>query len=157
MNKNEAAKLIANKTHAIFNDNNDYELLREILSLAFPDDDCTEDYNFYADEFDEKTYCCNRNTQGQWANIGGYIADLEVINLSGIDHAYYDNSKGSIYQFCENQKLNAWEFEIIKRVVRCRKKGEFISDLEKTIKVIEIYLSEQKHLYKNQYEKLNGK
>jgi hypothetical protein len=157
MNKNEAAKLIANKTHAIFNDNNDYELLREILSLAFPNDNCNKDYNFYADEFDEKTYCYSRNNKEVWANIGDYIAELEVINLSNIDHSYYDNSNGSIYQFCENQKLNAWEFEIIKRVVRCRKKGEFISDLEKTIKVIEIYLNEQKHLYENQYEKLNGK
>ena len=37
--------------------------------------------------------------------------------------SHYDNSKGSIYKFCEDQKLNSYEFEIIKRIVRCRKKG----------------------------------
>jgi len=69
---------------------------------------------------------------------------------------YYNNDNGSLYLFAEQHGLNAWEFEIIKRVVRCRKKGEFISDLEKTIKVIEIYLKEQGDLYKNQTEILNN-
>jgi hypothetical protein len=68
---------------------------------------------------------------------------------------HYDNSKGSLYQFCENQNLNSYEFEIIKRVVRCRKKGEFISDIEKTIKVLQIYLQEQGEKYSGQIEKLN--
>lgn len=55
---------------------------------------------------------------------------------------YYDNSKGSLYQFAEDQKLNCWEFDIIKRVVRCRKKGNFIQDLEKTKFLIDLYLKE---------------
>lgn len=55
---------------------------------------------------------------------------------------HYDNSKGSIYQFCENQKLNSYEFDIIKRVVRCRKKGNFKEDLQKTKHLIDLYLSE---------------
>jgi hypothetical protein len=55
---------------------------------------------------------------------------------------HYDNSKGSLYLFAEQQKLNAWEFDIIKRIVRCRKKGQFISDLEKTKIVIDLYLKE---------------
>jgi hypothetical protein len=55
---------------------------------------------------------------------------------------HYDNSKGSLYLFAEQQKLNAWEFDIIKRIVRCRKKGHFISDLEKTKIVIDLYLKE---------------
>jgi hypothetical protein len=59
-----------------------------------------------------------------------------------IEPTYYDNSRGSIYQFCENQKLNAWEFDIIKRVVRCRKKGNFIEDLEKTKVLIDLYIKE---------------
>lgn len=69
---------------------------------------------------------------------------------------YYDNSKGSLYLFAEQQGLNAYEFELIKRIVRCRKKGEFISDLEKTKTVIDIYLKEQGDKYVNQVEKLNG-
>lgn len=55
---------------------------------------------------------------------------------------HYDNSKGSIYQFCENQNLNSYEFDIIKRVVRCRKKGNFKEDLEKTKALIDLYLKE---------------
>ena len=55
---------------------------------------------------------------------------------------HYDNSKGSIYEFCENQKLNAYEFDIIKRITRCRKKGNFVEDLQKTKRVIDLYLEE---------------
>ena len=68
---------------------------------------------------------------------------------------HYDNSKGSLYQFCEQQQLNSYEFEVIKRIVRCRKKGEFLSDIEKTINVLKIYLEEQGHKYKGQNEIIN--
>ena len=52
---------------------------------------------------------------------------------------------------------NEWtyEFDLIKRVVRCRKKGEFLSDLEKVKTAIDLYLKEQGHLYQGQVEKLN--
>jgi hypothetical protein len=55
---------------------------------------------------------------------------------------HYDNSKGSLYLFAEQQNLNAWEFDAIKRIVRCRKKGAFKEDIEKTIAVLTIYLKE---------------
>ena len=55
---------------------------------------------------------------------------------------HYDNSNGSLYLFAENQGLNAWEFDIIKRITRCRKKGQFKDDLEKTKRVIDLYLKE---------------
>lgn len=55
---------------------------------------------------------------------------------------YYDNTKGSLYLFAEHHGLNAWEFDIIKRVVRCRKKGNFEEDLNKTKEVINLYLKE---------------
>ena len=55
---------------------------------------------------------------------------------------HYDNSNGSLYLFAEQQKLNAWEFDLIKRIVRCRKKGQFKEDLEKTIELIKLYLKE---------------
>jgi len=58
---------------------------------------------------------------------------------------HYDNSKGSIYKFAEDQKLNPYEFDIIKRIVRCRKKGNFKEDLEKTKFLIELYLKEFKN------------
>lgn len=55
---------------------------------------------------------------------------------------YYDNSKGSLYAFAEHHKLNSWEFDIIKRIVRCREKGNWRQDLEKTKVVIDLYLKE---------------
>jgi hypothetical protein len=60
---------------------------------------------------------------------------------------HYDNSKGSLYQFCEQQGLNSYEFDIIKRVIRSRKKGNFLEDLEKTKFLIDLYIKEQ---YNNQ-------
>jgi hypothetical protein len=70
------------------------------------------------------------------------------------DH-HYNNDSGSLYLFAEQHGLNAWEFEVIKRIVRCRKKGEFISDIEKTKRVLDLYLQEQGYKYENQVEKLN--
>jgi len=55
---------------------------------------------------------------------------------------YYDNSKGSLYKFAQNHDLNAWEFDIVKRIVRSRKKGNFEQDLLKTKGVIDLYLKE---------------
>jgi len=57
---------------------------------------------------------------------------------------HYNNDNGSLYLFAEQHELNAWEFDILKRVVRCRKKGQFKDDLEKTKRVIDLYLSEFK-------------
>lgn len=55
---------------------------------------------------------------------------------------HYDNTHGSLYKFAEIHGLNAWEFDIIKRIVRCRKKGNFVEDLNKTKVVIDLYLKE---------------
>jgi len=51
--------------------------------------------------------------------------------------------KDSLYKFAEEWGLNAYEFDIIKRIVRCRHKGAFQQDLEKTKDLIDIYLKEQ--------------
>ena len=55
---------------------------------------------------------------------------------------HYDNTNGSLYKFCEDKDLNSYEFDIIKRIMRCRKKGNFIEDLEKTKFLIDLYLKE---------------
>lgn len=55
---------------------------------------------------------------------------------------HYNNDNGSLYLFAQHHDLNAWEFDILKRVVRCRKKGQFKEDLEKTKRVIDLYLKE---------------
>lgn len=56
--------------------------------------------------------------------------------------SHYNNENGSLYLFAQQHELNAYEFDIIKRIVRCRKKGQFRDDLEKSIRVIELYLKE---------------
>ena len=58
---------------------------------------------------------------------------------------HYNNENGSLYKFANDHDLNAWEFDVIKRIVRCRKKGDWLNDINKTIKVLE--------LYKQEYEK----
>ena len=52
--------------------------------------------------------------------------------------------KDSLYNFATDWELNAYEFDILKRVVRCRRKGNFEQDLQKTKDVIDIYLKEFK-------------
>jgi len=55
--------------------------------------------------------------------------------------------KDSLYKFAEDWQLNSYEFDIIKRIVRCRHKGNFNEDLIKTSALIDIYLKEQLHNY----------
>ena len=56
--------------------------------------------------------------------------------------AHYDNTNGSLYKFCEDKKLNSYEFDLIKRIMRCRKKGQFEADLQSTKVLIDLYLKE---------------
>jgi len=56
---------------------------------------------------------------------------------------HYDNTNGSIYKFADDHGCNSYEFDIIKRVVRCRKKGTFLEDLQKTKDLIDLYIKEQ--------------
>jgi len=65
-----------------------------------------------------------------------------AFDVAGETPKHYDNSNGSLYLFAEQQNLNPWEFDIIKRIVRSRKKGNFIEDLQKTKTVIDLYLRE---------------
>ena len=72
-----------------------------------------------------------------WCSINGYAEIVEykpkltkdVPNvltkyaLRGItEPKHYNNTNGSLYKFCEDKELNSYEFDIIKRVMRCRKK-----------------------------------
>ena len=55
--------------------------------------------------------------------------------------------KDSLYKFAEEWQLNSYEFDIVKRIVRCRHKGNFTEDLKKTRDLINIYLAEQQDEY----------
>lgn len=72
----------------------------------------------------------------------GITSSLFNIEVEVIRDEHYNNENGSLYLFAQHHNLNAWEFDILKRVVRCRKKGQFKEDLEKTKRVIDLYLKE---------------
>jgi hypothetical protein len=95
----------------------DYQKTTDVLENAFEWDD-TEEGEDYWSEWDNK----------------------ELIKE---EPKHYDNSKGSLYKFCDEHELNSYEFDIIKRVMRCRKKGLFLEDLEKTKFAIDLYIKEQ--------------
>jgi hypothetical protein len=63
--------------------------------------------------------------------------------MSKHTQSHYRGKAGSLYKFAEEWNLNAYEFDIIKRIVRCRHKGRFQEDLTKTKDTIDIYLAEQ--------------
>ena len=63
--------------------------------------------------------------------------------MSNHTQKHYQGKAGSLYKFAEEWGLNAYEFDIIKRIVRCRHKGKFAEDLQKTKDTIDIYLQEQ--------------
>lgn len=55
---------------------------------------------------------------------------------------HYDNSKGTLYKISNERGWNSYLFDIVKRLERSEKKGEFESDLEKSINVIKLWLKE---------------
>lgn len=59
----------------------------------------------------------------------------------------YYKGKDSLYKFAEDWELNSYEFDIIKRIVRCKHKGSFVEDLSKTKGLIDIYIKEQSENY----------
>lgn len=114
----------------------------------------------YGDWIKGENYLCKKdgylyNSKNEQEKISDYTffynhfkligtTDIEEEQSNDTPH-YYDNKKGSIYQFCNEQGLNSYEFDIIKRVVRCRKKGLFAEDLQKTKNLIDLYLKEFNH------------
>ena len=55
---------------------------------------------------------------------------------------HYNNDKGSLYKVAEERGWNPYLFDIVKRLERSEKKGEFKSDLEKSKFVIDLWLNE---------------
>lgn len=64
--------------------------------------------------------------------------DIDSINTQ----THYKGST-SIYKVAEDFDLNSYEFDIIKRILRCRHKGSWLQDLQKTKDTIDIYIKEQ--------------
>jgi hypothetical protein len=55
---------------------------------------------------------------------------------------HYDNTKGSLYKIANERGWNPYLFDIVKRLERSEKKGEFIHDLNKSKLVIDLWLNE---------------
>jgi len=57
---------------------------------------------------------------------------------------HYDNTNGSLYKVATERGWNSYLFDIVKRLERSEKKGEFESDLNKSKVVIDLWLKESK-------------
>jgi hypothetical protein len=55
---------------------------------------------------------------------------------------HYNNDEGSLYKVAEQRGWNPYLFDIVKRLERSGKKGEFKSDLNKSKFVIDLWLNE---------------
>jgi hypothetical protein len=107
----------------------EYEVIKIVGNEFYIKDDIPQEYSFPFLQFDE-------------------FFEMKDNSKETTTPKHYDNTNGSLYLFAEQHKLNAWEFDIIKRIVRCRKKGNFIEDLHKTIEVIKLYENEIQPLNK---------
>jgi hypothetical protein len=58
---------------------------------------------------------------------------------------HYNNTNGTLYKVAEQRNWNSYLFDIVKRLERADKKGEFESDLNKSIAVIQLWLKESKN------------
>ena len=55
---------------------------------------------------------------------------------------HYNNDNGTLYKVATERGWNSYLFDIIKRLERAEKKGEFKTDLEKSKVVIDLWLKE---------------
>lgn len=56
---------------------------------------------------------------------------------------HYNNDKGTLYKVATERGWNSYLFDIVKRLERANKKGEFRNDLLKSKLVIDLWLEEQ--------------
>lgn len=80
-------------------------------------------------------------------DIKGYFSllskDEKSENIDQLETPkHYDNSKGTLYKVATERGWNPYLFDIVKRLERSEKKGEFKTDLEKSINVIKLWLQE---------------
>lgn len=102
MTVSKAARLVSEGSYSIYNDNNDYDLLRKVLKVAFPKDELTEKFDFSISD-DDEYYGCDRISGREWANVGEYLKMLHQINLSDI--------KEVLLPVLEENKINSDELE----------------------------------------------
>lgn len=80
-------------------------------------------------------------TEQEFIDFMEFPTEKEVFNPQ---QHYINDPKTfrSLFELSHILELNEWEFDILKRLVRCRKKGQFKEDLQKIKDTIDIYLNE---------------
>ena len=65
--------------------------------------------------------------------------------MNGEAPEHYNNKNGTLYKVAKQRGWNPYLFDIVKRLERADKKGEFVLDLKKSKLVIDLWLSENKY------------
>jgi hypothetical protein len=97
-------------------------------------------YNFNTDYWTDKNEWGGTHNMKDEMDFNQYFKPLDTeINTP----SHYDNSKGTLYKVAQERGWNPYLFDIVKRLERAEKKGEFESDLDKSIAVIQLWKNEQ--------------
>ena len=72
------------------------------------------------------------------------ISAYEVKDPEIVTPKHYNNDNGTLYKVANERGWNSYIFDVIKRLERAEKKGEFKQDLEKSIAVIQLWQKESK-------------
>lgn len=147
---------LANGKVAVMNDGT-VEELREVLKLAFPNDKwggATGTSKLYFKDFD-KTWGNGSDTKLPTQSVKEFLKDKTVnvvakeqeSNVFNPEKHYFNEPKTfrSLFELSHILELNEWEFDVLKRLVRCRKKGQFAEDLQKIKNTVDIYKEEYKN------------
>lgn len=137
MRKEEAKRLYKAGKIQIHYNNEDLSTLRHIIGHTVEGS-----YTYYI--FDEDRlnhYDCEHEPFDNISIIEiSEITEDEELNTP----KHYDNSKGTLYKVAKERGWNPYLFDIVKRLERAEKKGEFDTDLEKSINVIKLWKEEAK-------------
>ena len=82
----------------------------------------------------------NERVEETFKNIGNNI------KFNNTQKHYKGSS--TIYKVADDFGLNSYEFDILKRVIRCRHKGNWLEDLQKTKDTIDLYIKEQQDKFR---------
>ena len=97
---------------------------------------------FYNTNKTEVRWC--KNDRGYVLLLSkGYQAEILEYKESLNTPKHYDNTNGTLYKISDQRGWNSYLFDIVKRLERAEKKGEFTQDLEKSINVIKLWQNER--------------
>tara|TARA_R110002126_G_scaffold266996_2_gene410405 strand:- start:223 stop:579 length:357 start_codon:yes stop_codon:yes gene_type:complete len=99
----------------------------------------------FNNELEEQARDKRMNIIAQNGNEGYHYllnGELDAKQETNKTPKHYNNDKGSLYKVAEERGWNPYLFDIVKRLERSEKKGEFKSDLEKSKFVIDLWLNE---------------